>query len=80
MSARQILSLVRRLARGHGLAVLEMVGRGKGSHCVYLILDGGREAGRITVTDHPGDLSWTVLRDIEQKLAHLFGERWTEKR
>lgn len=31
------------------------------------------------MTDHPGDLSWTVLRDIETKLAHLFGVRWTEK-
>jgi hypothetical protein len=25
------------------------------------------------------DLSWTVLRDIEKKLTHLFGPRWTEK-
>lgn len=25
--------------------------------------------GRVTLTDHPGDLSWAVLRDSEKKLA-----------
>lgn len=81
MSARQTLALVRKLARRHGLSVVEMVGRGKGSHRIHLIVDsGGTEVERITVTDHPGDLSWTVLRDIETKLTHLFGARWTEKR
>ncbi len=48
---------------------------------MYLVPDhDGAERGRITVTDHPGDLSWSVLRDIEQKLTHLFGPKWTEKR
>jgi hypothetical protein len=62
------------------LSVVEMVGRGKGSHRVYLLVDrGGSQVGRITVPPHPGDLSWVVLRDIEQKLESLFGEKWTEK-
>lgn len=62
------------------LVLQEFVGRGKGSHRVYLVLDAqGSEVGRIALTDHPGDLSWAVLRDVESKLAHLFGERWTEK-
>jgi len=28
----------------------------------------------------PRDLSWTLLRDLEDGLAHLFGEKWTEQR
>lgn len=40
----------------------------------------GTDVARLTVTDHPGDLSWTVRHDIEDKLVHLFGPKWTEKR
>ena len=80
LSARQLMAVVRSQARLYDLSVIEFVGRGKGSHRVYLVLDvDGVERGRITVTDHPGDLSWTVLGDIEKKLTHLFGPRWTEK-
>ena len=80
LSARQLLAVVRSHARLHSLSVVEFAGRGKGSHRMYRILDvAGVERGRITITDHPGDLSWSVLRDIEAKLSHLFGERWTEK-
>lgn len=29
----------------------------------------------------PGpDLSWTVLRALEDGMEHVFGEKWTEKR
>ena len=42
--------------------------------------EAGAEVARVTITDHPGHLSWAVLRDIENKLAHLFGPKWTEKR
>ena len=81
MSARQVMALVRSPARLHDLSAVEYAGRGKGSHRVFLVLDrDGVERARITVTDHPGDLSWAVLRDIEQKLTPLFGPRWTEKR
>ena len=81
MSARQVVALVRSLCRRHGLTLDELRGRGKGSHRVYAVRDAaGEEVARMTITDHPGELSWAVLRDIEQKLAHLFGEKWTEKR
>ena len=80
LSARQLMAVVRSQARLHDLSVIEFVGRGKGSHRVYLMLDiDGVERGRITVTDHPGDLSWSVLRDIEKKLTQVFVPRWTEK-
>lgn len=80
LSARQLMARVRSHARLYDLSVIEFVGRGQGSHRVYLVLDrDGVERGRITITDHPEDLSWSVLRDIERKLTHLFGPRWTEK-
>lgn len=80
MSARQLVAHVRSHCRRHNLTLQEFIGRRKGSHRVYLVLNrSGHELGRITVTDHPGDLSWAVLRDIEGKLAHLFGDRWTEQ-
>lgn len=81
MTARQTMSLVRSYCRRHGLTLVEMRDRGKGSHRGYAVRDEtGAEVARLTVTDHPGDLSWAVLRDIETKLAHLFGPKWTEKR
>jgi hypothetical protein len=59
--------------------VTEEAGRGKGSHRVYIVrgADGG-EMGRFAVTGHARALSWTVLRNIEDALAHLFGDRWME--
>lgn len=36
---------------------------------------------RFGLTGHPGrELSWTMMRQIEDGLAHLFGEKWMEKR
>lgn len=81
MKPAQVLSLIRRLAREHGLAVTELPGRGKGSHRIYPLTDSsGAEVARLGLTGHPRDLSWTVLRQIELGLEHLFGEKWTEKR
>lgn len=75
------MSLVRTYCRRHGLTLVELRDRGKGSHRVYAVQDeSGAEVARLAVTDHPGDLSWAVLRDIEHKLTHLFGPTWTEKR
>jgi hypothetical protein len=39
----------------------------------------GAPAGDFGLTGHPRDLSWTVLTRLEERLAPLFGERWTEK-
>jgi hypothetical protein len=81
MSARQAVALVRLHARKHGFSVIEMVGRGKGSHRLFqLVGPDGTEVARFGVTDHPGDMSAALVRRLEQRLAPLFGERWTEKR
>lgn len=58
-----------------------MTGRGKGSHQIHVLLDSAdREAGRFTITDHGSkDVSWGVLRTIEDGLAGVLGERWMEK-
>jgi hypothetical protein len=39
----------------------------------------GAQIGDFGLTGHPRDLSWTVLTRLEERLAPLFGERWTEK-
>jgi hypothetical protein len=44
-----------------------------------LVDAGGSEVVRFGVTDHPGDVSWLVLRRLEERLAPVFGEDWTEK-
>lgn len=76
-----VLALVRRHARQHEFTVRELPGRGKGSHRLYVVLDADdREVGRIAIPDHRRESSWTVLRSIEQALAHEFGERWMEER
>ena len=80
MSARQILALVRRVARQEELTLVELPGRGKDSHRLYRLVDaGGSEVVRFGVTDHPGDVSWLVLRRLEERLEPVFGEDWTEK-
>ena len=80
LSARQALALVRLHARRHNLVVIEMVGRGKGSHRLYqLVADDGREVTRFGLTDHPGDMSAGLVRRLEQRLEPLFGLKWTEK-
>lgn len=81
MRAAAALQLTRRAARAHGLTVEQVPGRGKGSHSVYVVLDpSGAQVGRFALTDHPRELSWTVLRNLEAALAPLFGDRWMEKR
>jgi hypothetical protein len=81
MKPAQALQHVRRAARKHALIVEELPGRGKGSHRIYRLLDAsGVEVARFGLTDHPRELSWTVLRGIEDGLAHLFGEKWMEQR
>lgn len=80
MSARQALALVRSQARRHRLSVVEMVGRGKGSHRIYQVVGrDGAEVARFGLTDHPGDMSATLVRRLEERLEPWFGERWTEK-
>ncbi|MGH3785920.1 MAG: hypothetical protein ACRDRG_05075 [Pseudonocardiaceae bacterium] len=80
MSARQVLALVRRLARREELILVELPGRGKASHRLYRLVDaGGSEVVRFGVTDHPGDVSWLVLRRLEERLEPVFGKDWTEK-
>ncbi|RLK54148.1 hypothetical protein [Actinokineospora cianjurensis] len=76
-----LLRLTRKVARQHKRSLVEESGRGKGSHRLYLLLDeGGAEVGRIVVPDHARELSWTVLRSIEDALAHELGERWMEEK
>jgi hypothetical protein len=48
---------------------------------LYRVLDADEmEVGRFALTLHPRELSWTVLRSVEDALAHKFGERWMEER
>jgi len=76
----QTLQLVRRVARRHGLTVIELPGRGKGSHRIYILEDtDGNERGRFGLTDHGRELSWTVLRNLEDGLTGELGENWMEK-
>jgi hypothetical protein len=39
----------------------------------------GREIGRVALTGHAGDMSWTVTRSIEQALEPIFGEGWMDR-
>lgn len=80
MKPAQTVQAVRRAARRDGLTVVEVSGRGKGSHQLFALLDEkGVHVGQFTVPQHPRELSWVVLRSIEAGLAHLFGEKWMEK-
>lgn len=80
------MRLVRKLAREHKLMVQPLTkpqggSRGKGSHSLHALVDpSGQEVARFGLTDHPRDLSWTVLTRLEERLTPIFGERWTEKR
>jgi hypothetical protein len=81
MKAEALLRLARKVARAEGYSIEELSGRGKGSHRIYAVLNSaGDELGRFGLTHHPKDISWTVLRQIEDKLAHLFGDNWMERR
>jgi hypothetical protein len=51
--------------------------RGKGSHVMWAVYDAaGTELARGTVTNHPGDMSWTVTRSFEADFEDLFGKGW----
>jgi predicted RNA binding protein YcfA (HicA-like mRNA interferase family) len=81
MKAQAALQLARSAARRSGYGVEQVPGRGKGSHAIYDVVDvDGNVVGRFTLTNHPRDVSIGVLRSIEAGLAHLFGEKWMEKR
>lgn len=81
MRPAQVLSLVRKVARRHGMSVVELPGRGKGSHQLYaLVHSDGSEVARFGLTDHPKDLSWPLLRRLEDGLAPWSGDSWMEKR
>lgn len=81
MKPAQLLALIRRLAREHGLTVTELPGRGKGSHRIFMLADSsGREVKRFGVTGHQRELSQTMMRQIEEGLADLFGQKWAEMR
>ncbi|MDN5750218.1 MAG: hypothetical protein L0H64_17185 [Pseudonocardia sp.] len=81
MRPAQALSLARKLAREHDLTVVELKGRGKGSHRIYALVDStGSRVARFGVTDHPRDLSRDILQRLEYGLEPWFGKRWTEKR
>jgi hypothetical protein len=81
MKPTKVLQLARRAARAHDLTVEEIAGRGKGSHHIYCLRDDhGIEVGRFAITGHSRELSWTVLRSIEDALTSLFGERWLEEK
>ncbi|MFF8766764.1 hypothetical protein ACF07Q_19790 [Nocardiopsis dassonvillei] len=80
MKARVLLALVRRMARKNGLRVEELHWRGMGSHQHYVVVSAeGEELGYFGLTDHPKELSRTVLKGVEDSLKHLFGEKWMEK-
>lgn len=74
-----LLARINRLARKADLVIAELPGRGRGSHRMFVIRRGEEVVADFTLTGH-GDreLSWTVLRQTERKLTHLFGERWME--
>lgn len=75
------VKLVRTVARQYGYSVVQPEGkRGKGSHEPWVVLDErGTVVGRFGVTAHPREMSWTLMRGIENSLEHLFGPKWMEK-
>ena len=81
MKPAKVLQLARRASRAHNLTVEEVSGRGKGSHQIYRVRDEhGIEVGRFAITGHNRELSWTVLRSIEEALASLLGDKWLEEK
>lgn len=80
IKSARMLSLIGKRTREADLTLTELQGRGKGSHRIFIITDADdHEVARFGLTGHDRELSWTVLRQIEDGLAHLFGERWTER-
>jgi hypothetical protein len=78
-TAKQALTLIRRHARRYDWTVEPLPKRGKGSHTIHVVRDGdGKEIGRVALTGHAGDMSWTVTRSVEQALEPIFGEGWMD--
>ncbi|WP_222829379.1 hypothetical protein [Xylanimonas cellulosilytica] len=73
------MKAVRQNARRLGLHVEQLPKRGKGSHTIWVVLDGDREVGRIGLTGHAGQQSQTVTRSNEAALEGLFGKGWLNK-
>lgn len=74
------MQIVRRTARKHAMTVIEVPGRGKGSHRWHALVDpAGTEVIRFALTDHQRELSWSVLRNLEERLAPFLGEKWMER-
>ncbi|QRK93883.1 hypothetical protein JQX30_29095 [Saccharopolyspora erythraea] len=81
MKPAQVLSRVRKAARAKELTVEQHNSLGKGSHQIYVIRDSeGDEVGRFGITGHNREVSWTVMRSIEDSLKHLFGDSWMEEK
>jgi hypothetical protein len=79
MKSAQVKRLIRRTARNHNLTVEPREG-GKGSHQKFALVDSsGAVVATFTLTDHPRELSWTVLRSVEDALTPQFGAKWMEK-
>lgn len=75
-----MLKAIRREARRHDYTVVDFPKRGKGSHTIWIVRDGGGvEIGRIGLTGHTGDMSWTVTRSCEDALEPIFGEGWLDR-
>ncbi|MCA1188737.1 MULTISPECIES: hypothetical protein [unclassified Saccharopolyspora] len=63
------------------MRLVESPQRGKGSHRLFLLCDeDDRELVRFVLPGHQREVSWTVLRSIEGRLAPLLGEKWMEER
>ncbi|MGH3319346.1 MAG: hypothetical protein ACRDN9_04040 [Streptosporangiaceae bacterium] len=73
---------MRRLSRRHDLTVRDLPGRGKGSHRIYVLVnDDGTEVARFGLTSHGSkEMSWRLMTELENGLAQLFGDKWTERR
>jgi len=86
MTASQAHHLVRKVARKNNMSVVQVTkpqggSRGKGSHAVHALLDqDGNEVARFGLTGHAEDMSWKLLRRLEDTLAPWFGQKWMEKR
>lgn len=79
-TSTKALKAIRANARKHGWTVEPLPKRGKGSHTIWVVLDeDGTEIGRVGLTGHSGDMSWTVTRSIEEALEGIFGEGWMDK-
>lgn len=81
MRSQQLLTLIRKVARKQDMTIDKIKSKGKGSHQEWKLLSSdGTEVARFGLTDHPKDLSWTILNRLEKHLAPWFGSNWMEKR